>query len=203
MWYTQIKIKAERSAVDTLAREFEKALGKERIAGRGNYWLGNLALHIGCREEDVQADARKYSGRISLMRRESPTVCVISTWSEECPSTPCVKDFVNAFVEDAWITYTAQEEAEQDTLMPRCWTNDPDTAGTVYIDWFEELPEDLEDLLLKLQETSQEHVEKKLSGFLGQEGTLEELRQALEDRYDKAIVFNTYEYVCISQTIKA
>lgn len=223
MWYTQIKIKADRSAIDTLESEFIKAT-KECIPNHSNnwagnlalhigrrkkdtqtdthkYWTGNLTLHIGRRKEDTQTDTRKYYGIIFPAHREGRTF-TLNTYSDKYPSVLCIEEFVNAFVKDAQITYTAQEDPEKDTLKQRLWTNDPDVAGTVCIDWFEELPEDLEDLLLKLQETSQEHVERELSGFLGQEGTLDELRRALEDRYDKVIVFNTYKYISIKDTLQ-
>lgn len=192
---TTIKIEAESSAIEQLMHKFETAMRENPGATEfGDNWLGNLLLHIGYTKKDIETvdKAPSCRGMITWIERISPTVLVVDTVTAYEPMVRCIKEFVDAFVDNAVITYAGEE--------PGCniyETNDPETADTVYVHLTERrnITKDLKNLLLDIEGMKREVAEQRLSEYLGQTGSLEEFETILKERYKTRIHFTVYEFV--------
>jgi len=185
-----IKTKSTKDA-ETLEKELEKAFSSNPLnADFGNVWLGNLLLQIGMPEEEVIRGPVGCRGSALFWEREEDAIHfqMESAWS---PHVECVKLFVDHYVEDASITYEAEEPGNA-----LYWTNDPDVAGTVAVD-FEEIgiPDDMADLLWSCQGKKEKEVIKTLSEYLGHMGKLNKLKREINK---KGHEFNENFFVAIN-----
>lgn len=200
--YSKVMIETKNlEDAELLEREFERAFSSNPLkADFGNEWLGNLLLQIGMPEEEVLRGPVRCRGSVVDWGRSDKTLKfdIESAWS---PHVGCVKRFVDYYVDDASVLYTAEE--------PGCqlyWTNDSDVVGTVAIDLYSDgtFPDELEELIRSCCDARQEDIVKALSEYLGHEGTLPEfeaeinkkVREINEDFY---VSFNVYQDVPIEE----
>lgn len=198
--FTSVTIHSTKENLDIIERELVNATSTNPVkADFGNTWLGNLLLYIGMDEDSVvHGDIRCRGSMEDFLRQDDETIdCVIySAWS---PHIQCICKFVDHYVDDAEIIYTAEE--------PGCelyWTNDPAVEDTVYIDSLieNEMPEEYMKILT-FQGCNQRILIKYLNDLLNaRASSLEELNVMLNkqlEEYDNYIGMHAYRYVDIGE----
>lgn len=191
-----VNIIASKDSLDILESKINQATSSNKLnAGFGNEWLGNLLLFIGFSDDDVVNGKIRCRGSIDDVSRVSGEMLTLHTTSAWSPHIECIKVFVDHFVDDAEIYYTAEE--------PGCglyWTNDDDIAGTIYMDWWydgdqTECNRRILDLCRDCSDSPKEYVKEAISKLLSCNGSFEELSNKLiELAEDNGVFIDIGEY---------
>ena len=173
--YSVITIHAKPRSIRKLKGKFEKLLKNNRRAS-------NLLRSIGYSNDDIKHGDIRAQGVIEWWDSTDDDEITINMESPYVPNVRCIKEFVDHYVDDAEIVYSAEEPG-----VELFWSNDPCVIGTVYIDhWFDYEKID-EATLKKLDEFvstyfdwPKEIVHHGLEDFLGHEGTFEDLAEEMD-----------------------
>lgn len=197
--FTDIFIYGDKEKLSLLNEKF-KTIKAEKQRPYGALWFGELLKEIGYPEKDVLAGTvARCRGDLVSIELEENRLCLL-TESAWIPMLQCIRLFVEHYVgKDCDIRYISEE--------PGCAifvSNDPDIVGKCYFSCWDDLPEELEFLESASRELSEKELETELSDLLGQKGSLDELTQALEAKYDPdnerfGLFFGVYRYVPIEQ----
>lgn len=176
--------------IRNLKKEFEKAFECNEIKnGFGKMWLGNILSYLGYNENEVLHGNISCRGEVSYMELCNNTlmICTETAW---IPMLKVIVMMVEKYAPDSSITYSAIEEG--------CGiysTNDPDVAETVYVDIFEDLPEELSWVEeVNDGNISKDEFIKDIGASMGWNETDEDLESKVFSELADLFSYNVWEY---------
>ena len=189
--FTEVTIKtSQKRSADILERRFVETLFPDPAKpDPEDRWLGNLLVQLGMPKEDVlNGKALRCRGTVVYFMRDDDKTISLSTESAWVPMIKCIRKFVDAHVDDAEVFYIAEEPN-----MDIFWTNNPDVAGNVWVDW-EEVSAETEKFLVSVRDKKEKDATKAFEERLGHPGKLEKLAEELAETENAFISVHTYEY---------
>ena len=193
---TNIVVKnRETDVIENLEKEFENAFECNKIEnGFGKMWLGNILSYLGYDEHEVLNGSIRCRGEVSYMELNGNELH-ISTETAWVPMLQVIMKMVEKYAPDSEVTYQAVEEGCEIHS-----TNDPNIAGTIYVDIFENLPDEL----AWLEEANYNYMTKdqflkEVGESFGWKKTTEEIKdELLYGEYSDLFSFNEWEFDEIS-----
>ncbi len=196
--YSSVNIRGPKDEIGKFDKQVKEACSSNPLkADFGDWWLGNLLLHLGYKDDDVvQGDIRCRGSIIDydVSYEENYGDILLSVESAWGPHLGPIVLMRDKYAPNCEILYVAEELG-----CGLFWSNDPEYYGKWYVDVWDYEIEDLVPLH-DCVPISDESLVRTLEGILGHSGSISELIQEIRVKYPDSVGFDKYENVPLSET---
>lgn len=196
--YSSVNIRGPKDEIGKFDKQVKEACSSNPLkADFGDWWLGNLLLHLGYKDDDVvQGDIRCRGSIIDydVSYEENYGDILLSVESAWGPHLGPIALMRDKYAPNCVIVYVAEEPGTE-----LYWSNNPDYYGCWHVDIFDYEVKDLA-LLHDCEPFSDEDLNRALEQILCHSGTTIELIQEIQVKYPDSVCFDKYEYVPLNET---
>lgn len=177
-------------SIRKLEIEFNNAFKFDEIPnGFGEKWLGNILGYLGYDEKTILHGNIECRGEVAWMEAHG-NVLHIETETAWIPMFKPFLKMIEKYAPDSEITYYATEEG--------CGihsTNDESMVGTIYVDVWDALPDEL-DWLEEMNDTNMKKPEflREIAESMGWDIPENEIEKKVEDEFSELFSYSEWEY---------